>query len=192
MSSEGALILVVGPSGAGKDSILREARRAFESDHRIRFARRYITRSPDGNEHNYALTEPQFAAARRLGGFLLAWDAHGLNYGIPASVAIDLARGVSVIANASRSVTEVARAMWARTIIVQVSASPATLLERLKLRGREDDMAQRVERASGVPVDADVTISNDGDLAQAVDSIVALLRTTLDGAPVEVGCEPVK
>jgi len=44
------LVLVVGPSGAGKDSLLKAAREEFRGDPRIGFARRVITRpaDPDG------------------------------------------------------------------------------------------------------------------------------------------------
>ena len=184
MSSEGALILVVGPSGAGKDAILREARRSFEGDDRIRFVRRFITRPPDANEDNCALTLRQFATARRLGGFFLAWDAHGLSYGIPASVGIDLARGVSVVANVSRAIVDPARAIWMRTFVVQVTASDETLRRRLERRGRDDDMDERLARARKVGPAADVEISNDDDLANAAMKMVAFVREVTDGSQV--------
>ena len=44
MTSPGIMIAVVGPSGAGKDSLLNLARTHYRNDPRIGFVRRVITR----------------------------------------------------------------------------------------------------------------------------------------------------
>ncbi len=180
MSSEGALILVVGPSGAGKDSILRGLRSAFANDRAVRFARRFITRLPDGNEDNLAITPTQFSAAREIGGFLLAWDAHGLSYGLPASIGIDLACGVSIVANVSRNVVDAARRLWPKTYVVLVTASPETLQERLAHRGRDGDAQLRLARV--VPTDAfspDIIVHNEGDIGSAILRLSEFLRSVV-------------
>lgn len=43
----GALVYVMGPSGAGKDSVLNRARAMLSADLPILFAHRYITRPAD-------------------------------------------------------------------------------------------------------------------------------------------------
>src|ERR1700753_2364228 len=99
------LILVVGPSGAGKDTVLGLARRTLAGDRRFRFVRRVITRPESaGGEDHEPVSEVEFA--RR--GFALQWQAHGLHYGIPLDIVDDLARGIVVVANVSRAIVAAA------------------------------------------------------------------------------------
>ena len=92
------LILIVGPSGAGKDTLLNGARDALADDLRFRFVRRIITRPGDmGQEAHESATEQAFELRRQAGDFALTWRAHGLHYGIPAEISMDLARGRVVI-----------------------------------------------------------------------------------------------
>src|SRR6478736_7831953 len=95
------LVLVVGPSGAGKDTLLGMAHRALIKEPRVRFVRRIITRLAEaGHEDHEAVTEAEFAGR----DYALRWQAHGLSYGIPLDIAGDLARGHVVVANVSRGV----------------------------------------------------------------------------------------
>ena len=65
------LFLVVGPSGAGKDTLLDGARAALATDDRFVFARRAITRPAEaGGEIYDAITGEEFARRRDAGGFL--------------------------------------------------------------------------------------------------------------------------
>ena len=111
------LVLVVGPSGAGKDSLLNAAREVFRDDPRISFARRVITRpaDPDGENHE-PVTDAEFAAR----DFALSWSAHGLRYGI----AVEATRNAAVVvANISRGVIgEAARRFHVR--VIEVTAPP--------------------------------------------------------------------
>ena len=72
MSSSGALILIVGPSAAGKDLLIRAARRELADEPAIRFARRFITRAPDADEDNIFMTSTGFEAMRARDEFLLS------------------------------------------------------------------------------------------------------------------------
>ena len=98
------LVAVVGPSGAGKDTLLAGARARLAGDARFRFVRRGITRPADpGGEDHDPLTQTAFARLRDAGGFALWWEAHGLLYGIPRDIEADLAAGRVVVANLSRA-----------------------------------------------------------------------------------------
>ena len=105
----GALALIVGPSGAGKDTLIAAARNALGADPRFAFARRVVTRAtPDQSEDHAVMTPATFASARADGRFLLSWEAHGLGYGIPISTADALRRSQVVVANGSRTVIDAA------------------------------------------------------------------------------------
>jgi ribose 1,5-bisphosphokinase len=169
------LVLVVGPSGAGKDTVLGLARAALAEDRRFRFARRVITRAADaGGEDHEAVSVEAFS--RR--SFALRWQAHGLHYGIPADVTDDLAREVVVVANVSRGVIVEAAARFAVRVIV-VTAPVDILAQRLAARGRETaaDVTMRLGRnvpiPDGVPVD---TVVNDTTPDEAARRFVAALN----------------
>ncbi len=60
----GCFVAVVGPSGAGKDTIMDAARVALASDMRFHFVRRIITRPQmPGTEDHDSLDEAAFAKA---------------------------------------------------------------------------------------------------------------------------------
>jgi ribose 1,5-bisphosphokinase len=187
--SEGALVLVVGPSGAGKDSILRAVREELADAPGVRFARRCITRAPGVDEDNIGLSPTQFAVASSLGGFLLSWDAHGLSYGLPASIGIDLARGMTVVANASRGVVEAARMVWPRTFVVLVTASPEVLRMRLRDRARDADLAARINRGLAFgDIRPDLVIVNDGSIDEASEAFMTFLEG-VSSSHIPAGCD---
>ena len=79
---QGRLIAVMGPSGAGKDALIAYAR-AKSDPAQVIVAHRYITRPAGaGGENHVALSAAEFAARRAAGLFALAWESHGLAYGV--------------------------------------------------------------------------------------------------------------
>lgn len=177
----GTLFLVVGPSGAGKDTLIDGARAALADDGGVVFARRTITRPTDaGGEDHEAATDAEFEARHMAGGFMLDWQAHGLKYGIPAACADVLAAGRHVIANVSRAVIGEAIARYSPVVVLEITASPAILAERLASRGREteDDVRARLAReAARIPEDAvTTTILNDGTPEDGIAAFVEALK----------------
>jgi ribose 1,5-bisphosphokinase len=173
------LILVVGPSGAGKDTLMDGARAALAEDGRFRFVRRDITRPREagGEEHNPVSTD-MFAERLAAGAYALSWGAHGLNYGIPADIERDLAVNRVVVANVSRAVITAAAEKFVVRVL-EITAPPEILAVRLAARGREDaaDIAQRLARAVPLPVGLDVvTVQNDGTVEQGRARVLAALN----------------
>lgn len=182
--AEGTLFLVVGPSGAGKDTLLTGARERLKDNPRYIFAKRLITRPADaGGEDHVEITADEFERLRSDGAFLLSWTAHGLGYGLPATLADDLAAGRNVVANVSRSVIAEAAAKVARVCVVVITAPAAMLAQRLGGRGRETeaDIVRRLAReGAAIPADVPkVEISNEGTPAEGIDLLTDVLSENI-------------
>lgn len=178
-TTRGTLVLVVGPSGAGKDSLIGWCRARLAADASVVFPRRTITRLADGSEDHDSLSEAAFEAAVGRGAFALHWRAHGLGYGIPATIAGELAAGRSVVANVSRAVLDEARRRFPPVRVVVVTAPAEVLAERLRRRDREntEDIARRLARAAAhAPAGPDVvTVENAGSLGAAGTAMLAVI-----------------
>lgn len=177
------LVLVVGASGVGKDSVLDGARTVFRADPRIVFVQRVITRpAGSGGEDHIAVTAEQFATLRDSQAFAIHWPANGLAYGLPRRMDGDLADGRVVVANVSRQVLDDARRRYPGLTVCEVTASTATLRARLAARGRETaaEIEARLARVGAPTRGHDVvTLANDGDLADAVAGFARLIGQLL-------------
>lgn len=176
------LVVVVGPSGAGKDTLMALARERLGGDARFRFVRREITRPAEaGGEDHIAVTPDAFAARRAAGAYALSWEAHGLGYGIPADVAADLAAGRVVIANISRAKIAEAATKFP-TLALEITAPAEVLARRLAARGREtaEDIARRLAREVALPEGVRVVrVMNDRGPEEGAAAVVAVLRGAL-------------
>lgn len=188
VEGSGVLILVAGPSGSGKDTLISAARHALADHEGFVFPTRFITRADQTGEEHVYVSPQDFERLRRDKLFFLDWDAHGFGYGIPASVRNDLAMGRAVVFNVSRKLIPAARAIWKKTEVISVFVAPQALRERLKGRGRETDaeMEARVTRASddACRLTGSVHIlDNSGALDRSINEFLALL-TLLAHRPV--------
>ncbi|WP_398480166.1 phosphonate metabolism protein/1,5-bisphosphokinase (PRPP-forming) PhnN [Tardiphaga sp.] len=178
----GRLVLVVGPSGAGKDTLLGLAQAGLADDDDVVFVRRVVTREASAHENNVQVTPEAFRASREDGAFAIDWDAHGLSYALPRSIDDEIRAGRNVVANISRTVIPALRAAYADVVVVSITAPPEVLAARLAARGRASDgpLSDRLKRSvetSG----ADVTISNVGAAdAHAAELIETIKRRRAD------------
>jgi ribose 1,5-bisphosphokinase len=173
------LVLVVGPSGAGKDTLINATRAAFAGDPRFVFPRRVVTRQAIAAlEDHDSVTPTEFAVQEANGAYALSWEAHGLRYGLPASIEADIAAGRVVVMNGSRAMVAAAKEKFAGTIALLVEASPAVRARRLAGRGRETaaEIEARLAREVGTPLPDAVRIDNSGDVGEGTARFLAALR----------------
>jgi len=164
------LIVVVGPSGAGKDSVLQAWRRQLpEADAPVQ-VRRVITRPADPHGENHEpIDEPAFARMSLSGELAFWWSAHGLHYGVRRSSLAPLAEGRWVVMNGSRGHLPQLRRRAPDAHVVEVTAPPEVLARRLAGRGREGAEAVAARLARETPdSEASLVVSNTGDVAEAV------------------------
>lgn len=144
----GQLFVVVGPSGAGKDTLMAGA---VAIDPTLHWARRVITRPETaGGEPFQASDDAGFDARLLAGDFALHWPAHRLRYGVPHAELAPLGRGRAVLVNGSRAALPAVQMAYPHLVVIRISAPSAVLAQRLAARGRESmaDIAARLQRAS--------------------------------------------
>ena len=175
----GRLVLVVGPSGAGKDTLLRLAQAACVDDRDIVFPRRVVTRESSETEDNMAMSQDEFRRAREHGDFAVHWDAHGQSYALPLEINDDIRAGRAVVANVSRTVIGALRRAYANVVVVAITAPPVVLAQRLAARARHSDgnIADRLARSvDDASANADVTILNAGSADYHSRQLVRVIR----------------
>jgi ribose 1,5-bisphosphokinase len=157
----GRLVLVVGPSGAGKDTLLGMARAASTDDANIVFVRRVVTREASSAEDNEQMSVDAFREATARGAFAVHWEAHGHAYGLPRSIEDDIRAGRTVVANVSRTVIPTLRHAYANVMVVSITAPADVLAGRLAMRRRGSDgnISQRLARTVE-DAEPDATIVN--------------------------------
>ncbi len=175
----GRIVLVVGPSGAGKDTLLNLARSFYVEDGSIVFPRRVVTRKASQAEDNDELSLDAFRQALTRGEFAIHWEAHGHSYALPRSVEDDIRAGRTVVINVSRTVIDAIRRAYADVVVVSITAPPDILTERLKMRARGSDgqIEQRLNRTvDNVSAAPDVTIVNVGDAADHARRLMKIIK----------------
>jgi len=178
------LFLVVGPSGVGKDSVLDGARIAFKDDQRFAFVRRTITRKADaGGEEFDAVSVEEFKKLDASCAFFVTWSAHDLFYGLPVQIVEQLKGGTHVFVNVSRAALARIAGLWGNVSIVEITASPEKIAERLRARGRETDtdIAARLKRKTpeypdGIEV---ITIVNNTTIDSAVEMFASAVNSAI-------------
>lgn len=173
---KGRLFAVVGPSGAGKDTLL-EGLCTAGGPH---WARRVITRpSAAGGEPFEGVDAATFSRRLAAGEFALHWRAHGLSYGVPRAELAPLDQGGDVVFNGSRAALAQALAAFPELTVIEITAPPNVLAARLALRGREDapQIAQRLKREVRTELSGKhiLRLVNDATPAEGIERLRALL-----------------
>ena len=176
----GKLVLVVGNSGSGKDSIIKGVKERYPSDLRkLCLTQRYITRPRSDTEDNISVTPEVFKIMSLQGEFVLEWHIYGLDYGVHIEIDEWLKKGHPVLVNVSRSIVKKARKIYQNIVVVFIDVPFEISLKRVKERARESGvrLEERILRArqnQDIP-DADFIVDNSGDLEDAINEFLSYL-----------------
>lgn len=182
----GLLILVVGNSGSGKDSIMKGIKKRYPPDLKpVHLTQRYITRPTSDSEDNVSITPEEFKEMSTQDKFALEWHIYGLDYGVPIEIDDWLKKGHPVLVNVSRSIVKKAREIYQNIIVVFIEVPFEVTLKRVKERARESGkrLEERIERAKENQKfsEADFVVDNSGTLENAINQfleyIVNIIKT---------------
>jgi guanylate kinase len=182
--AKGPLVIISGPSGTGKSTIVRRLLDAEGA--RLRLAVSATTRAPRAGEvpdqHYHFWSKDRFADEVRAGAFLEWADVFGARYGTPASEVFPyLARGTGVLLEIDvQGADQVRRQCPAAVSIFVRAPSLEDYEQRLRERRTESDEAiqlrlegarRELERAG----EYDYVVIND-DLDRAVAEVQGILH----------------
>ena len=167
------IILIVGASGVGKDTLIKYARKKMKKD--INFVKRYITRKPDKNEKNFFIDSSAFKILEDNDFFVSSWTAHNNLYGIAKSSIKD---GVNVI-SVSREKIECFENIYDDVCTINITVPKKILEARLISRGREtqEEIKKRLLRDSAtIKAKKIVEFENILELTTSVEIFMKLLK----------------
>lgn len=176
----GVFFAVVGASGAGKDTVLAGARSCLSANRRFRFPQRYITRPEDaGGENHISIDDTDFRHMKERGEFCLFWSAHQLHYGLSQGLVADVQSGQHIVCNVSRTSLGDAASVFEPMQVIEITAAPGIIAQRLRARGRESaaDVSARQARQVADWRNGHLvhTIHNDGIAQDAITAMTGLL-----------------
>ena len=180
------LIYTLGPSGAGKDSLLAWLKDRLPPHAPVHFARRVIDRARhDWGEQHESVSPESFLRLRDEDAFALHWKANGHQYGIRHIEVLAAQSPSWVLLNGSRAHLSLAIEKFPELTVLHITASAEVLRARLISRQRENAVAveARVQRSIDWQAPAGcnlLQIRNDSSLDAAGYQLLQALRTLPD------------
>ena len=173
------LVYFMGPSGAGKDSLMHWLAKHPPDGQRLHLARRTVTRPAPDDE----ATDPAtFERLRLTGALAMHWSANGWHYGVRREYLKPLTNGDWVLVSGSRAHWPTVQSLYPGLTGVHVHASAEVLRQRLLARGRETEVEVEARIARAVALLAPVgvvSVCNDGVLADAGAALQNVLRAVV-------------
>jgi len=142
--------LIIGNSGAGKDTIIEEVQKRFPAGYKkLKVPKRVITRQRSDSEKFESVSKETFQYLRETGGFILEWESYDHFYGIRHEVQDWLKAGHPVLLNVSRKVIQTAREKFPGARVIFLRVPLGVTADRIIERGRESykEVLTRVVRA---------------------------------------------
>ncbi|WP_044418892.1 AAA family ATPase [Halarcobacter anaerophilus] len=165
------IILIVGASGVGKDSLLKSLKGKIN----INFVKRYITREPDQNENNYYIDDEAFHRLKKDDFFISTWEAHTNKYAIAKNQIVD---GLNLI-SISRGAIKDFEGKFEYVTTINITIPKEQLFQRLKNRARESDeeIQKRIDRSYTL-IDAKnlIEFDNSKSIEESTQDFINLIQ----------------
>lgn len=169
----------MGPSGSGKDSVLKHLLQNSQNDPSAKpsfyLSRRTIDRPHQAFDHEHeSVSTTEFIALRSQGAFIMNWQANGFNYGIRYQELIPTIDVDFVLINGSRAYLSHSLHIKPELKTILVTASIDLLKKRLIARNREpiNQIEDRLNRFAATPqLSADLVIFNESTLEHAAKNL---------------------
>lgn len=166
------LIYVVGPSGAGKDTLLTWLKSRIRSSSLLHWARRTIDRPPSiefNAEQHESVEAEGFEKLLKEGAFAMHWEANSHRYGIRFQEIAPLYQFKWVIVNGSRGYLPTVAKDYPGLTVLHITADQELLRKRLIDRGRDSNemIEERLRREVPIitpPNSNLIEIINNGSL----------------------------
>jgi len=184
LETEPLLIVISGPAGVGKDSLIQ---RMKERGCQLHFVVTATDRPPrPGEVHTvdyFFLSTTEFLHMKREGELLEHAIVYGQHKGIPKKhVREALASGQDVIMRVDVQGAATVRRLAPEAVLIFLTASSEEELER-RLRARGGDSPEQLEKRVATAheemkrmVEFDyVVVNRDGELDRAVDDVIAII-----------------
>ena len=183
MPNKGMLIVLSGPSGSGKDTVLAEL---FKLNIGLVQSVSMTTRAPRNEEKNgvdYLFVDEEYFLSAITNGRMLEYAKYGLNYYGTPKAPVDnwLDEGRTVVLKIDVQGAGNIRRLYPESVSIFLTPPSLTVLEkRLRDRGSEDeeDVRRRLDIACNELArigEYDYVVVND-DLASAVDDIKTIIK----------------
>ena len=178
------VFLIIGNSGAGKDTIIDEVLRRFPSHiKRLQVPKRVITRQSSDTEKFESVDTETFYELRESGEFILEWESYENFYGIRREVLDWIDAGHPVLLNISRNVVQTAREKFPDVRVIFIRVPLDVTADRIIERGRESykEVLNRVVRAQEHQdyEGADFIVDNVGNLEETSQKVLDYLVASL-------------